>query len=141
MNGIKAGTHVGGYTGFSIDISSAACIGNNKAADGNNNTYWQAAAGDASPWWMLDTEKGLALHHINVRFPQPDRYRYVVEISIDNKEWTMIMDKQNASNSEQAVDIRFKADEEPIFARYLRIRFVKDSPATIAEVKVSGIVQ
>lgn len=111
------------------------------AADGNNNTYWQAAEGDTSPWWMLDTEKGLALRHINIRFPQTAPYRYLVEVSIDNKEWTMVMDKQNASNSEQEVDIKFKADGEPIFARYIRIRFVKDSPATIAEVKVSGVVQ
>lgn len=111
------------------------------AADGDSSTYWQAAAGDASPWWMLDTEKGLALRHINVCFPRADRYRYVVEVSIDNKEWTTVMDKQNASTPEQEADIKFKADQQPIPARYLRIRFVKESPATVAEVKVSGIVQ
>lgn len=40
------------------------------AADGNVDTFWQAAGEDDSPWWMLDTEKGLTLRSINVRFPQ-----------------------------------------------------------------------
>lgn len=111
------------------------------AADGNETTYWQAAAGDASPWWMLDTEKGLTLRHINVRFPRADRYSYVLEASADNKQWIVIIDKQNTSAPEQTVDKKFEAAGQPVFARYLRIRFMKDSPAAIAEVKVSGVVQ
>ena len=62
------------------------------AADGNVDTFWQAAGEDDSPWWMLDTEKGLTLRSINVRFPKAAVYRYIIEVSDDNKEWKMVLD-------------------------------------------------
>ena len=110
------------------------------AADGNMKTYWQATDGDASPWWMLDTEKGLKLHKIDVSFPRADCYRYVIEVSDDNKEWKVVLDKRNFTLREQHVCKVF-APQESVTGRFVRIRFEEKSPVAIAELEVSGVVR
>lgn len=109
------------------------------AADGNMNTFWQAAGTDSSPWWMLDTEKELTIHHIEVRFPTADIYHYTIEVSNDNKEWRIVLDKRNALTKERKVDQAF-AVEEVLTGRFIRVNFIGGSPAAISEVEVRGAV-
>lgn len=111
------------------------------AADGNDDTFWQAADGDKSPWWSVDTEKGLVLSHIRVRFPKKEAYRYVVEVSDDNKRWTVVKDRQNTVEASRQVEVTFAGREKPVTARYVRIRFAENSPAAVAEVEVGGRVR
>ena len=111
------------------------------AADGNDDTFWQAADRDKSPWWSVDTEKGLVLSHIRVRFPKKETYRYVVEVSDDNKRWTVVKDRQNTVEASRQVEVTFAGREKPVTARYVRIRFAENSPAAIAEVEVGGRVR
>ena len=54
------------------------------AADGDSDTYWQAATVDSFPWWKLDTEKCLNLTGISVSFPKTDVYCYIIEVSNDD---------------------------------------------------------
>ncbi len=110
------------------------------AADGNMNTFWQADSEDDSPWWILDTEKGLTLRNINICFPKPDIYRYIIEVSDDNKEWKMVLDKRNSVIKEQTVDKAFTA-QESLTGRFIRISFLGGSPTAISEIKVSGVVR
>lgn len=110
------------------------------AADGNTDTFWQAAGEDDSPWWMLDTEKGLTLRSINVRFPKAAVYRYAIEVSDDNKEWKMVLDKRNAVTESQKVNKEF-AVREASTGRFIRISFAGGSVAAISEVEVSGVVR
>ena len=111
------------------------------AADGNADTFWQAADEDVSPWWSVDTEKGLVLSHIRVRFPKKEAYCYAVEVSDDNKRWIVVHDRQNAVEASEQAEITFTGGEEPVTARYVRIRFTENSLAAIAEVEVSGRVR
>lgn len=111
------------------------------AADGNADTFWEAAAEDNLPWWMLDTEKGLALRTISIRFPKADIYRYTIEVSDNNKDWKTVLDKRNTTSAEQRADKTFSAQEAPVTGRFVRIRFADKSPAVIAEVEVSGVVR
>lgn len=120
--------------------SQHKAFGAGLAADGNINTCWQAADGDDSPWWVLDTEKGLALHNIDIYFPKPDFYSYTIEVSDDNKEWKTVLDKRDSVTREQKVNKAFTA-QESVTGRFIRIRFVKGTPAAIAEVKVAGVVR
>lgn len=120
--------------------SQHKAFGAGLAADGNINTCWQAADGDDSPWWVLDTEKGLALHNIDIYFPKPDFYSYTIEVSDDNKEWKTVLDKRDSVTQEQKVNKAFTA-QESVTGRFIRIRFVKGTPAAIAEVKVAGVVR
>ena len=111
------------------------------AADGNMDTFWEATGEDYSPWWMLDTEKGLTLRTISVHFPKAAIYHYMIEVSDDNKEWKTVLDRRNGRVVEQRTDITFSVQEAPVTGRFIRISFVDKSPAAIAEVEVSGVVR
>ena len=108
------------------------------AADGNLQTYWQASKDDPAPFWILDTEKELELKNIQVRFPKKSIYRYVLEVSGDKVHWTVVSDKQANRRKESHIAVDFP--DAGVRARFVRIRFVKKSPAVIAEVTVRGIV-
>ena len=108
------------------------------AADGNLQTYWQASKDDLAPFWILDTEKELELKNIQVQFPKESIYRYVLEVSGDKAHWTVVSDKQANRKKESHVAVDFS--DAGVRARFVRIRFVKKSPAVIAEVTVRGIV-
>ena len=108
------------------------------AADGNLQTYWQASKDDPAPFWILDTEKELELKNIQVRFPKESIYRYVLEVSGDKVHWTVVSDKQANRRKESHIAVDFP--DAGVRARFVRIRFVKKSPAVIAEVTVRGIV-
>ena len=108
------------------------------AADGNLQTYWQASKNDPAPFWILDTEKELELKNIQVRFPKESIYRYVLEVSGDKVHWTVVSDKQANRRKESHIAMDFP--DAGVRARFVRIRFVKKSPAVIAEVTVRGIV-
>ncbi len=62
---------------------------------------------DYSPWWMLDTEKGLTLHYYQRTFPKAAIYHYMIEVSDDNKEWKTVLDRRNGRVVEQRTDITF----------------------------------
>ena len=108
------------------------------AADGNLQTYWQASKDAPAPFWILDTEKELELKNIQVRFPKESIYRYVLEVSGDKVHWTVVSDKQANRRKESHIAVDFP--DAGVRARFVRIRFVKKSPAVIAEVTVRGIV-
>lgn len=110
------------------------------AADGSMDTFWLPAGEDDSPWWMLDTEKGLTLRSINVSFSKAAVYRYAIEVSDDNKEWKMVLDKRNAVTESQKVNKEFALREAPT-GRFIRISFAGGSAAAISEVEVSGVVR
>jgi beta-galactosidase len=110
------------------------------AADGDIQTFWQAADNDRSPQWTLDTEKGLALRKINIRFPKADAYQYIIQVSDNQKTWSTVMDKSNSTVTEQATEMSFTAQQKPVNARFVRVAFAKSSPAAIAEVEVHGVV-
>lgn len=108
------------------------------AADGDGQTYWQASQDDPSPFWILDTEKGLELKEVEIQFPKEDVYRYLVEVSSDKAKWATVMDKGNNPEKESHVTVAFP--DSVVHARFVRIRFIPKSPAAIAEVVVKGIV-
>ena len=62
------------------------------AADGNPATFWQAAEKDTAPYWILDTEKSLTLHEIQIVFPSSAVYCYTVDISDDKQQWLTVSD-------------------------------------------------
>ena len=102
-------------------------------------TFWQAAEKDTAPYWILDTEKSLTLHEIQIVFPSSAVYCYTVDISDDKQQWLTVSDKQNTTKSEQQVLLSFKKGS--VNARFVRIRFSEKSPAAISEVIVKGIVR
>lgn len=110
------------------------------AADRDPKTSWRAAIGDTTPYWLLDTEKNLSLRKLDFCFPKKDVYRYVIEISEDNRRWETLLSKSKASAQEQKITQVFTDQEAPT-GRFIRIRFMEGSPAAVSEVEVQGIMQ
>lgn len=108
------------------------------AADGNMQTYWKASAGDKSPYWTVNTEKGLRLKEIQLHFPNEAVRRYVVEASHDNDKWNLLCDKSQNTQTEQNLLLTFR--EGAPTGRFVRIRFLESGDAALAEVIVKGIV-
>ena len=112
------------------------------AADGNVATWWQAAKGDASPYWLLDTEKGLDLQQITLVFPPTAVYRFRVEVSDDRKEWRVIEDMKENRTPVSRYEIQ--TDAGKVKGRFVRISFMDNTqqiPAALAEVTVLGFVR
>lgn len=109
------------------------------AADGNRTTYWQATKEDKSPYWMLDTEKGLVLHEISILFPPSVSCRYVVEVSDNKEQWTLVSDQWNKAGEQPEVTLDLKTRQ--LKARFVRVRFSDESDAAIAEMIVKGVVR
>ena len=108
------------------------------AADGNMQTYWKASAADKSPYWTVNTEKGLRLKEIQLHFPDEATRRYVVETSHDNNTWEVLCDKSRNTQAEQNLLLTFP--EEAPTGRFVRIRFLENDQAALTEVVVKGIV-
>lgn len=113
------------------------------AADGEEDTWWQAAENDLTPEWILDTEKGLELQEIWICFPRSGAYQYKVETSADQLSWETLWDNQAnvLQEKERKIDLTGKGPK--MYGRFIRVRFRENRetlPAAIAEVKVKGIV-
>jgi beta-galactosidase len=113
------------------------------AADGLDNTYWQASDSDVAPFWILDTEKGLLLRQIYIKFPQKGIYRYTVETSEDEKQWINVLDEQKNMKKESERIIDLSDFTFHVYGRFIRISFqsTENLPSALSEVKVTGLVR
>jgi hypothetical protein len=100
----------------SADSSQAA----NPAASGNDGsttTRWCANDGNLNHWWKVDLGASHALTGSEVMWEKSGVvYKYKVEVSTDNTNWTMAIDKTNNTSTAQTQTDNFTAT-----ARYVRI--------------------
>ncbi len=109
------------------------------AADGNNATWWAPQESDKQPMLTLDTEKGLNITSVELRFPQSQAWQYVVEGSIDGQQWLPIADcSGNNENIDRWVHRPQTASQSVM--RFVRIRFTRASQAAVGEIIVKGFV-
>ncbi|HVW59921.1 MAG TPA: glycoside hydrolase family 2 TIM barrel-domain containing protein [Puia sp.] len=106
-------------------------------ADGDKNTWWQAAAGDTAAWWQVDVEKRLAVHEIHIDFPSRDIYGYRVSLSEDGRNWKTVDDNSGNTDTSQEKTIRVPG----ITAGAVRIHFTRPVSAKLAEVIITGEVK
>lgn len=109
------------------------------AADGNPDTYWKAANGDTSPYWILDTEKFLELKEIELGFlsGKSPSY-YIVEISDDKESWNTICDNPQIEKADTTH--RLVLDKGKNTGRFIRIKFADWKEAILSELLVKGTV-
>lgn len=120
--------------------SSASGYSSALAADDDSKTYWKPDSSDANPAWILDTEKGLSIRNIQIRFPETKPYTYKVEASLDKENWTLILDQTANTANENNRQINLVPN---VKGRFVRISFVNGTsnvaPA-LTDVKVLGVV-
>lgn len=90
------------------------------ACDGKAETFWQPVASDNNASWTLDMERWPVIDEIVIKFAQSGAYRYILEVSEDNKGWTKVKDlsdnKSLFDNQIVKVDLKEKY-------RFVRISF------------------
>jgi xylan 1,4-beta-xylosidase len=128
------------------------------AVDENFMTHWCAETGDPGEYMKIDLGKECNIHALQVNFDQHDasvpfgrgggfgmgmrglsRYQsYSVEVSKDNENWSMLIDKSNNSK-----DLRHDYTElsEPVKARYVKLTNVfthDDGKFAVKDLRVFG---
>lgn len=107
--------------------SAASGYGSSYAVDEDIRTWWSAATGDEGEWIRVDLGDKCDINAVQINFAdfnstltgeQEDVYKYKVEVSNDDLEWTTVSDKSyNTSNAPHDY-IEF---DKSIKARYVRI--------------------
>lgn len=107
------------------------------ATDGDNATYWAAAADAAGPqWWESDLEGVYDVSAVTVRFAAPGTYAYEIQTSTDDRVTWKTVAKGDAETTGRPVTIPL-----PAGTRTSGLRIVLNSqPAGggLAEVAVRG---
>ena len=119
------------------------------AADENFITFWSAQTGNPGEYVTVDLGKESMIYAIQINFDQKDakvagmgrgfgmgmnpnavkntqQQSYTLQISHDNKSWTMLIDK---SDNKEAIQHDFAELAEPVKARYVKLTnlFTPDS--------------
>jgi hypothetical protein len=103
-----------GRTATTDSAQSANPVANGN--DGSTSTRWCAANGSTGHWWKVDLGSARNLTGSEVMWEFARNYRYRVEISTDNTNWTTVVDKTNNTSTAQTQNDPFTAN-----ARYVRI--------------------
>ena len=117
--------------------SAAAGHSSRMANDGDQATWWQAAASDAEAMWSVDLENIYDVRGVVIAPQASAEMAFVVEVSLDGSAWRSIGQGKGAQASYTLTD--FAA---PIKARWLRVRFAalpNGRPASIKELRVLAV--
>jgi beta-galactosidase len=105
------------------------------AVDGNGDTRWCAANGDADQWWQVDLGKVQPVHYITLDFEKEvQNYTYQIQVSEDESNWKTVAEKKEGKFRGNLVE--YPVD---IQARYVRIQFNTLTEGTWASICEVGI--
>jgi phosphodiesterase/alkaline phosphatase D-like protein len=100
--------------------SQQTSLGNTagKGNDGNSSTRWCANDGRLNHWWKVDLGASYTLTGAKVRFQYARNYRYKIEVSMDNINWTIVVNRTTTTSTAQTRQDSFSAT-----GRYVRITY------------------
>ncbi|MDF2985960.1 MAG: hypothetical protein K0R50_1470 [Eubacterium sp.] len=106
--------------------------------DGNLSTRWCAADGSTNHWWTVDLGALYNIRGTEVTWEKSGKvYKYKIEVSADNYNWSLKINKSNNTINQQVQADGFYADA----GRYVRISVTgldADCWASFSEFKVFG---
>lgn len=98
--------------------SELVCYGASMGNDENVLTKWCARDGGLNHWWKVDLGNFYDLTGSEVKWELNNKiYKYNIEVSTDNTNWMLIVNKSNNSNNCQTQKDNFSANS----IRYVRI--------------------
>ena len=106
--------------------------------DGNNTTRWCAVNGSILQWWEVDLGAMTVITNTRVLWEQNSVYQYKIEVSPNNTNWTMAVDRTTNFTLAQTNSDNFSAT-----GRYVRIVVTGLQPgswASFFEFQVFGSV-
>ena len=108
--------------------------------DGDLNSDWAAVNNEPNAWFTVDFQKSEAIKVIEINWNIPARnYKYTVEASNDNVNWTKIGDQTTAvptSPDSPSELSRLNLTGESY--RYLKVTINESKSMRVAEMKVFG---
>jgi alpha-L-fucosidase len=115
---------LGSTQGTNIALNKTASADSQQAAntaamanDGNIATRWCASDSGLNHWWKVDLGQNYNISGSQVMWELNGKvYKYKVEVSTDNTNWTTKIDKTNNTSTQQTQSDNFTA-----IARYVRI--------------------
>lgn len=118
-------------------FASSASTGHAASMVTTNSTteYWEADASDNQPWLMLDTEKGLELEQLTIRFFGNSQRKLTIETSIDGQKWLPL---KTIRTSQEEYLLRW-SQRTPHRCRFIRLQFLEGRPS-VALFRVRGKV-
>lgn len=117
--------------------STATGHSSRMANDGDQGTYWQAAAGGAGAVWSVDLENIYDVRGVVIEPQAPDEMAFVVEASLDGVAWRPVGEGKGAQAS-----YTLGGFAAPIKARSVRVRFTAlahGRPASLKELRVLAV--
>ncbi len=111
-------------------------------------THWSAKSGMPAEWAAVDLGSVCTIHAVQIDFAEHDtrilgrkegiRHRYVVEVSMDGKDWTVLADRSSNDTDNSHAYIQLKT---PARSRHLRIRNVEvpDGCFALSGLRVFGL--
>lgn len=91
-------------TAISAEGHNPTAAGN----DGDPTTRWCATDGNNGNWWQVDLGKTTSLKGYEVIWENNLAYQYIIETSIDNQTWQIVVDKRNNTVALQVMKGRFE---------------------------------
>ncbi|GGI45591.1 hypothetical protein GCM10008018_12930 [Paenibacillus marchantiophytorum] len=105
--------------------------------DGNTDTRWTANDGNLNHSWKVDLGSGTNMTGTEVLWEHNNVYKYKIEVSNDNLNWTTVSDKTGNTNPNQT-----QADNFTASGRYVRITvtgLASNEWASFYEFRVFGL--
>ncbi|MCX8131224.1 MAG: PA14 domain-containing protein [Clostridia bacterium] len=111
-----------------------------KGNDGSTSTRWCAADGSFNHWWKADLGELYNITGSEITWELSGKvYKYKIEVSQDDRNWTLVLDRTNNTSTLQTQAEGFTANS----ARYVRITvtgFDSGCWASFSEFKIFGSV-
>jgi hypothetical protein len=95
---ISAGTNLA----LGKPASSSTQESGNPATNGNDGDYssrWCASSANVNQWWKVDLGDQYDLSYYQISWEMEGIYKYIIEGSVDNINWSSVVDKRNNTNS------------------------------------------
>ena len=100
-------------TSDSEEAGNPAAAGN----DGKSLSRWCAANANTGHWWKVDLGRNYNINKSQILWESAIVYQYKVEVSTDNANWSLLVDKTKNTNNSQTQTDTYAATS----ARYVRI--------------------
>jgi alpha-L-fucosidase len=84
--------------------------------DGDAATRWCASSGDLPQWWAVDLGDSVTVTNAQIMWERNAAYQYVIEVSTNQTNWTVVADKSGNTALIQASSDNFSAK-----GRYMRV--------------------
>jgi len=124
---------------YSVSDSQQSENTASKGNDGNTSTLWCAADGSFNHWWTVDLGAVNNISGSEVTWEQIGKvYKYKVEVSADNTNWTLKVDKTSNTVTQQIQTDSYSANA----VRFVRITITGMQSgcwASFSEFKVFGV--